>query len=265
MDTRYSEAWDWFSNGLQLRKPLGEVFTTAGACIASCIIRVIEREGGLAERLPAMKLLAYLVDLAVDDYKSWLSAGGKSYSPIQHSIYGVLPELLHMQSLARRGVVDAFMQDDKYDYGRLGCSSDVDLNALCAVVNLFDALRAESEGNIRLAIDLIAGAAILASGLDVKNFDQEIEKARVSISAKGGENRHIATEPLKAWLVDMVKGMHQETPFKSRAEAARDIELDLIEEAKKYNLKPSQFNPENARDFAERALKAANFSPKISV
>lgn len=132
---------------------------------------------------------------------------------------------------------------------------------ICAIGYFYDAFLSKKSNLIDEAMNFIAAAM-----LQVAEFnDQETEEnIRSTLAKNAGQKSHKATDPLRNWLYQTVLIRHKETPFESRAAAVRNIEPDLIEEAKKYNLKPSQFNAENAQEFATRELAKRKFTPSKS-
>jgi hypothetical protein len=124
---------------------------------------------------------------------------------------------------------------------------------ICACGYLYDAFLSEKEKNCHDALEYFSMAIMLA----LKSPDSlMIDKKMLEIQIRGGKNRHKATEPLKEWIYKTVSSRHRQTPFKSRAEAVRNIEDDVVEEAKRQSMKL----PENLRDFIERALIKHLFS-----
>lgn len=259
----YSDDWAWFCDGLSLKDPkqLGDLFPAGAVHIVATMVRTLESSGGLPKGLSRLKKLAALVDKSIEEYELWLNKQGLS-SRLTHrgraDYLSYYREIEHMRLIARRSA-----------FPKLANAKSSDLfSVLAAIATLRDALTAREYGDIDSVISLTVQAANLANGLADRPAEMAAQNSAVSTvltcQQKGGQNRHKATIPLREWLWTEVQSRHAATPYNSRAEACRNIEPDLVEKAKEFNLTETQFNPENAREWAERELKKRDFAPSAS-
>ena len=132
---------------------------------------------------------------------------------------------------------------------------------ICAIGYFYDAFLSKKSNLTDEAMNFIAAAMLQVAEF---NGQETKENIRSTLAKNAGKKSHKATDPLRNWLYQTVLSRHKQTPFESRAAAVRNIEQDLIEEEKKYKLKPNQFNAENAQEFATRELAKRKFTPSKS-